>query len=170
MTSLSIKELRRKLKVSDYYEFKFNKTNRKFRTAFFSAVQSFKFNIRAIVVLKDSIHSTRLRSEKEDFYNYFIMQVLKHSGGTIQNAKLRFDKRGEKTLRDQLRVYLSNRLDNKNTNIFSDLKFADSRQNTLVQLADMVAGAIFSNYTQKDPSYLSYLKRFGKVDDIWLFK
>ena len=30
-TSLAIKELRRKLKVSDLFEFKFNKTNRKFR-------------------------------------------------------------------------------------------------------------------------------------------
>src|SRR5438874_1920901 len=34
-TSVAIKELRRKLKVSDFYEFKFNKTNRKFRNAFF---------------------------------------------------------------------------------------------------------------------------------------
>ena len=52
-TSLAIKELRRKLKVSDRYEFKFNKTNRKFRKEFFEAVRSFSFRVRAIVVMKD---------------------------------------------------------------------------------------------------------------------
>lgn len=169
-TSVAIKELRRKLKVSDFYEFKFNKTNKKFRNKFFTAVRDFKFRIRAIIVRKEMIHSSRLRSEKEDFYNYIIMQALKHSGGTIRNAKLRFDKRGEKSLRDQLRVYLSNRLDNKNTKIFKDLKFVDSRQNTLVQLADMVAGAIFASSTQKDSSYLNYLKKYGRVEDLWIFK
>jgi len=169
-TSLAIKELRRKLKVSDLYEFKFNKTNRNFKNQFFSAVKDFKFRIRAIVTKKEIIHSPRLRNEKENFYNYIIMQVLKNSGGTIKGAKLRFDKRGEKAIRNQLRVYLSHRLDNKNSKIFCDLKFADSRQNTLIQLADMVAGAIFSNSTGKDSRYVSYLKKCGRIEDIWFFK
>ena len=98
------------------------------------------------------------------------MQVLKHNGGVIKNAKLKFDKRGEKTLRDQLRVYLSQQLDNKNKHIFSDLKFVDSRQNTLIQLTDMVAGNIFASYTKKDKNYLLKLKNARKIDDIWEFK
>src|SRR3990167_11538222 len=127
-TSVTIKELRRKLKVSDLYEFKFNKTNRKFRNAFINTVKGFKFKIRAIVVDKKVIHSQRLRSYKEDFYNHIIMQILKHSK-SIKNAKLRFDKRGERAIRNQLRVYLSRELDNKNKKEFTDLKFVDSRQN-----------------------------------------
>ena len=98
------------------------------------------------------------------------MQVLKHNGGVIKNAKLKFDKRGEKTLRDQLRVYLSQQLDNKNKHIFSDLKFVDSRQNTLIQLTDMVAGSIYASYTKKDKSYLLSLKNARKIDNIWEFK
>lgn len=169
-TSLAIKELRRKLKVSDKYEFKFNKTNRNFRNKFFYTVKNFRFKVRAIVAKKEVIHSPRLRSEKEDFYNYIIMQVLQHNGGSIHNAKLRFDKRGEKSLRDQLRVYLSDRLDNKNTKIFTDLKFVDSRQNTLVQLADMVADAIYSDNTGKDESYLKYLNNCRRIENLWIFK
>ena len=164
-TSIAIKELRRKLKVSDLYEFKFNKTNKKFRTNFVKSVKDFKFRIRSIVANKTIIHSQKLRTEKEDFYNYIIMQVLKNSGGTLCKAKLRFDKRGEKTIRNQLRVYLSNRLDNRKSKIFYDLKFVDSRQNTLIQLADMVAGSIYSYYTKKDKQYLNFLKiysRFGR--------
>ncbi|MBI2103675.1 DUF3800 domain-containing protein [Candidatus Woesebacteria bacterium] len=45
-----------------------------------------------------------------------------------------------------------------------------SRQNTLVQLADMAAGAIFASYSKKDHSFLKYLKKARKVEDIWLFK
>ncbi|OGM02102.1 hypothetical protein A2115_03675 [Candidatus Woesebacteria bacterium GWA1_41_8] len=169
-TSLTIKELRRKLKVSDSYEFKFNKTNRKFRNSFFESVKRFKFKIRAIVVKKEDVYSQRLKNFKENFYNYVVMQVLKHNGGSIINAKLKFDKRGERALRNELRVYLSSRLDNKNKKIFKDLKFVDSRQNTLIQLADMVAGAIFSSSSGKDKSYLNTLKKSGRVEDIWPFK
>ena len=169
-TSISIKELRRKLKVSDKYEFKFNKTNRSFRNSFFKTVRNFEFRIRAIVVKKELIYSSHLKNYIENFYNYVIMQVLKHSGGTIKNARLKFDKRGERILRNQLRVYLSLQLDNKNKKIFKDLRFVDSRQNTLVQLADMVAGAIFSSNSGKDKSYLETLKKAGRIEDIWPYK
>jgi hypothetical protein len=168
-TSLAIKELRRKLKVSDLYEFKFNKTNKKFRNAFFNAVNSFGFKVRAIVVDKKKIYSPRLRNYKENFYNYIIMQVLRNSD-KIKDAKLRFDKRGEKTLRNELRVYLSRELDNKNKKIFKDLKFVDSRQNTLIQLADMSAGSVFAYYTGKDKSYLSKLKADKRIEDVWEYK
>lgn len=168
-TSLAIKELRRKLKISDFYEFKFNKTNKKFKNVFFNTINSFSFKIRAIVVDKKLIYSPRLRNYKENFYNYIIMQVLKNSN-KIKNAKLRFDKRGEKTLRDQLRVYLSRELDNKNKKVFRDLKFVDSKQNTLIQLADMSAGSIFAYYTGKYKAYLNKLKENKRIEDIWEYK
>ncbi len=97
------------------------------------------------------------------------MQVLKHSN-SIKNAKLKFDKRGEKALRNSLRVYLSRELDNKTKKVFKDLKFVDSKQNTLIQLADMVAGSIYSFYTDKDKAYLDKFKSSKKIEDIWEFK
>lgn len=168
-TSLSIKELRRKLKMSDLSEFKFNKSSKKFRQIFLETVKKYDFKIRAIVVNKKNIYSQRLKTHKENFYNYIIMQVIKNSK-SIKKAKLKFDKRGEIEIRNQLRVYLSRELDNKNNNIFDDLKFVDSRQNTLIQLADMVAGSIFSFYTGKDKSYLEEFIKFKRVEDIWVFK
>lgn len=169
-TSLAIKELRRKLKVSDLYEFKFNKMDKKFKTKFIEEVKHFKFRVRAIVVRKEIIHSQRLRSYKENFYNYIVMQVLKQSKGIIKKAKLKFDKRGEKSLRDQLRAYLSRELDNKNNNIFNDLKFVDSRQNTLIQLADVLAGSINHCYSGKSKSFLEAFQETKRIEDIWDFK
>jgi len=168
-TSLAIKKLRRKMNLSDTFEFKFNKSNKTFRNEFFNTVKGFDFTVRAIVVNKRNIRSLNLKTNKEKFYNYIIMQVLKHSGGKIQKAKLKFDSRGEKVLRDELRVYLSRQLNNRKHHIFHDLKFVDSKQNALVQLADMVAGSIFSSYSNKDKRFLSQLTKSGKIDDIWEF-
>jgi len=167
--SLAIKDLRRKLKMSDLSEFKFNKSSKKFRQIFIETVKKLDFKIRAITVDKKDIYSQRLKTHKENFYNYVIMQVIKNSK-SIKNAKLKFDKRGEIEIRNQLRVYLSRELDNKKNNVFNDLKFVDSRQNTLIQLADMMAGSIFSFYTGKDKSYLEELKKSKKVEDVWSFK
>jgi len=68
-TSIAIKELRRRLKVSDLFEFKFNKANKTFRNSFLNTVKNFKFKIRAIVVKKEIISSRYLRTAKENFYN-----------------------------------------------------------------------------------------------------
>lgn len=169
-TSLTIKELRRELKVSDQYEFKFNKTDNRFKKTFFTRIKRFDFKIRAILVDKKKISSPRLQSNKENFYNFFIMQVIKHNDGYIKDAKLKFDKRGERTLRNELRVYLSHQLDNKNEHIFTDLKFVDSRQNTLIQLADMIAGSINSSYSGKQTIYLEELKDAKRINNIWEFE
>jgi hypothetical protein len=162
-TSVAIKELRRELKVSDSYEFKFNKMDKRFKSVFIGKISPFLFRIRAIVVKKEQIYSVKLRNDKESFYNHIIMQVLKHSNGAIRGAKLKFDKRGEKLLRNQLRVYLSRELDNKKNNIFTDLAFVDSRQNTLIQLADFVAGSLNYFYSGKEVSYLNVFKKLRKV-------
>lgn len=169
-TSVLIKELRRKLKVSDSYEFRFNKADKRFKKAFFSTVSDSKFRVRSIVVDKQVIYSQKLKNDKETFYNHVIMQALKHSKGSKKNAKLKFDKRGERNLRDQLRVYLSRELNNEKDRIFSDLKFVDSRQNTLIQLADMVAGSIFSKFAGKDEKFLNKLDKSGRIEDVWEFK
>lgn len=169
-TSLAIKELRRNLKVSDFYEFKFNKMDKKFKDKFIMSILNFKFRVRAVIVKKEVIYSQRLRNYKENFYNYIIMQVLKQSKGVIKKAKLKFDKRGEQSIRDQLRVYLSRELDNKNNNIFNDLKFVDSRQNTLIQLADFVAGSINWYYSGKSKIYFESFKQTKRIEDMWEFK
>lgn len=168
-TSLAIKELRRELGVSDYFEFKYNKADKIFRNKFFTKIKHFKFRVRAIVVSKQVIYSPKLQTEKESFYNYIIMQVLKKSR-SIKGARLKFDKRGEKAIRDQLRVYLSRELDNKKNSIFKDLKFVDSRQNTLIQLADMIAGSVNESFSKGRGEYINMLKKAGRVEDIWSFK
>jgi hypothetical protein len=52
-------------------EFKFSKAHGNVRDAFFEAVLGCDFRVRALVVQKDLIQSGRLRTRKEEFYQFF---------------------------------------------------------------------------------------------------
>ncbi len=53
-------------------EFKFNKCNAVRRDGFFQQVAGCNFRVRAIVVEKNLIWSERLRSDSDDFYEFFL--------------------------------------------------------------------------------------------------
>lgn len=167
-TAVALKKLRRGLKFPDNVEFKFHKSRLPVKHRFLEVAAKFQYRVRAIVIQKQKIHSNFLRTSVDSFFNYAVMQVLKHNSGTIKRAKLRFDRRGERRIRNELRIYLSRELDNKKNNIFSDLKFVDSKENILIQLADMIAGAIASYYKGENKELLKIIK--GRIEDIWEFK
>lgn len=166
-TAVKIKELRRKLKKADLFEFKFNKCSRKFRKEFLKTVADSKFRIRAIVMPKEKIYGEELKRSKESFYNYTIKTVLKNNGGKIKNAKIRLDGRGDRLFRRELLSYLRKNLDR---NIINNLRFRDSHKDVLIQLADMIAGTINRKYSQvKQDSgiYWEIIKK--RKDDVWIF-
>ena len=167
-TALALKKLRRELKFPDRMEFKFHKSRIEIKRKFLQTCSKYSFKVRAIVVKKENIYSNFLRINTNSFFNYVVMQVLRNSGNNIRRAKLMFDKRGEKRIRDELRVYLSRELDNKRKKVFSDLKFVDSKQNILVQLADMIAGCIASYYKKKNKELYKIIQR--RLEDVWEFK
>lgn len=167
-TALALKKLRRELKFPDTMEFKFHKSRKEIKRKFLQASAKYNFRVRAIVVRKENVYSNFLRTSVDSFFNYVVMQVLRNSGESIRRAKLKFDKRGEKRIRDELRSYLSRELDNKRNKVFSDLKFVGSRQNILIQLADMVAGCIFSYHKGKDKELYKIIQK--RLEDVWEFK
>lgn len=167
-TAVEIKQLKRDLKFPDNVEFKFHQSRVAVKFKFLERVSKFHFRIRAIVIKKAIIRSPFLISNKESFFNYVVMQVLKNSKKSIKKAKLKFDRRGEQKIRDNLRAYLSHELDNKSSHVFIDLKFVDSKTNVLIQLADMVAGTIGAFYKDKNKELLKLIQK--RVEDIWVFK
>jgi len=170
-TAIAIKEVRRKLKKPDYYEFKFNKCSREYRTEFLKAVAGFKFRIRALVMKKEEIYSPELKRSRESFYNFTIKTVLKYNEKTIKNAKIRLDGRGSRLFRQSLLVYLRKSLNTRERTIIDNIRFRDSNKDVLIQLADMIAGSVGRTY-QKEKSdrelYLGLVKK--RVEDIWEFK
>lgn len=170
-TALIIKKYRRKLRKSDLFEFKFNKSSRELRIGFFEEIKNCKFRIRTIVFNKNVLYSEALRSSKDKFYSYAVKEVLKNNNKTISNAKIYIDGLGERTFKKSLNVYLRQNLNTKNQNILSHIKFVDSKKNVLIQLADMVAGAIRRSHDHSNEDYSVYKQKIKKkIEDEWVFK
>jgi hypothetical protein len=169
-TAVSIKEFRRKLKKSDSFEFKFNKSNRELRLKFLENTANFKFRIRCIVFEKKKIRSIELKSSKQSFYNYAIKMVLKHNFGTIKNAKIRLDGHGDRLYKREVIKYLRSELNDREEKVFQKLQFVDSKSNVLIQLADMVAGSINRYYQEgKTDSKVYHTVIKKKIEDCWNF-
>ena len=169
-TAVKIKELRRELKKSDRFEFKFNKSSREFRLRFLKAVSSSKFRVRAIVMPKEDIYSDLLKHSKESFYNFTIKLVLEYNFGTIKNAKIRIDGSGDRLFRRNLLTYLRKNLNSKEGKIISNLRFRDSKQDVLIQLADMIAGSIGRSFDAEKSDSKIYIDTVKKrIEDMWIF-
>jgi len=170
--AVAIKKLRRELGLSDHFEFKFSKCCDAFRTQFLSHVASYKFRVRAIVMRKDDIYSQELRHSKESFYRYSIRMVLQHSFGTIKKARLKMDGHEDRQFRRELHSYLRTQLHTTRDGepILEDIRIVDSKNNVLIQLADMVAGTIRRHAEQQKKDAIQYRALIEKrIEDVWNF-
>lgn len=170
-TAVAIKELRRELKFGDDVEFKFNKSKRLVRERFLSAINPYSFKIRCIVIEKEIIYSEELRRNKKRFYAYAIKKLLENNGNEIKNAKIKVDGSGDREFRRNFLTYLRRELNTKDRCVLEHCKLVDSKGNVLIQLADMVAGAIRRSYskdkTDKDV-YKCIIKKH--ITSEWKFK
>lgn len=170
--AVEIKKLRRELGLSDQFEFKFSKCCDRFRVAFLTRVAQHKFRIRAIVMRKDVIYSEELRHSKESFYRYSIRMVLQHSFGAIQKARLKMDGHEDREFRRELQAYLRKQLqaDRDGIPILEDLRIVDSKNNVLIQLADMVAGTLRRCAEHQKQDAVHYRKIIEKrIENVWDF-
>ena len=172
--AVAIKEMRRKEGFSDNFEFKFNKSKRKLREIFFETIKPFDFKIRYLIADKRKIKSDELKNNKNSFYSFLIKMLLKYSNNTILDARIKIDGSGDRVFRRNFSVYLRKDLNCEEKKIMQNLRFVDSKENVLIQLADMVAGSErryfeYRNGIKTDAEvYRNIIK--NKIDDEWEFK
>lgn len=168
--ALSIKKYRRQINFPDNVEFKFSKSKDVIRRGFLTLVAKYDFSIRAIVVDKKTIRSRELQTSKNSFYSYFIKQVLFHSKDTLLNSKIRLDGHGDRIFRKNFTTYLRRELNSDNKKIMKNMRLTNSKTNVLIQLADMIAGAIRKSYDDhaKNKKYRQIIA--AKIEDCWEFK
>lgn len=138
------------------------------RRGFLKTVSDCNFTYRGIVMEKGKIYGPELIRSKNAFYSYPIKMVLRHSFGAIRDARIRIDGSGNREFRKKLATYLRKEV-NQESAIVKDVKFRDSKKDVLIQLADMVAGAIHRSYTEKRDAqiYRNIIKE--REDDVWTF-
>lgn len=168
-TSAAIEELRLRLTLKT--EFKFSKCRDDIKDAFFDCVRDGRFGVRALVVDKAALYSESLRERKELFYNYFVKLLLAHDDGALANARIKIDGSGDRRFKNELNVYLRRQLQQGQVR---SIRFAESHRDNLVQLADMVSGAIYRSYRAHERKHAERWRRMlaeaGQLEDVWEFR
>lgn len=167
-TQSKIDRLRLKLGVKP--EFKFSRCKDDFKDEFFNCISGCDFSARFVVVQKDRIRSPALKTVKESFYKFFIRMMMTNDGGALKDAKVVIDGSGDRVFKRQFKAYLRR---NISVDCVKDLELKDSVRDSLVQLADMTAGAIARSYkadrAQAD-RWRKQLVAAKQIGDIWEFK
>jgi len=167
--SLAIKKYRRSIDWADHREFKFNKTSKKYIKELLAIVARLNFRVRAICIDKSIVRSHELKNKQDSFYNYAIKEVLSKTT-TLADADVRLDGHSGREYKKSAITYLRREVNSRGSKI-KKLRFVDSNTNTLIQLADLVAGSILrSTQTNKTDSndYLKILEK--RIEDVWYFK
>jgi len=149
-------------------EFKFNNSSATVRDCFFEAVAPLNFVARALVMNKERIYSDYLRGSTDSFYNFCIRQLLSHDGGNLNKANVKIDGSGDREFKRALERYLRTQIP---TGKIAKVKFVNSRNDNLIQLADMVAGAIARSYREDRANPHRWRKFIArKIENVWEFR
>ncbi|OQW68847.1 MAG: hypothetical protein BVN34_08465 [Proteobacteria bacterium ST_bin12] len=150
-------------------EFKFSKSRDGIRDEFFNRIKSCKFRVRALVVDKKKIYSPNLRENDEKFYNYFVKQLINFEEIKLNNATIKIDGSGDREFKKELHRYLRSQI---KPSLTFKVKFVDSQKDALIQLADMVAGAIYRSYPNESREVNKIWRKAiaDKIDNVWDFK
>jgi hypothetical protein len=149
-TTQNIERLRSRLKMRG--EFRFSQNIAFVRQAFFDSVLDCDFTIFATVV-----HKTRLPAPVPNFYNDTLRRLLDAS--QVQEANIVLDGKNSKNLTNKLKSYLKKEC----LYPIQRLRLKDSRKDSLLQLADMVAGAIMRVYSRQDDTYFNLIRPKIKI-------
>ena len=124
------------------------------------------FTVRAVLVDKERIVDNQIMQYKTSFYNYIIKEVLARNPD-IENAYIHLDGKAENAYKQSVRTYFRQQL-NVTKKTVGKFRFVDSKTDNMIQLADMVAGAI-RRTTETDKSdcnrYYNIIK--PKIVDLW---
>ncbi len=132
--------LRHELHLHPHFEFKFNKCKPDLRMAFLRAVAPYNFFYYGIVIDKSGLYGEGFKY-KESFYKYVTQLVLLNAREHLEDAIVQIDASGEREFRRQLNNYLKKRINSEKKHI-KRVGFLNSANSSLIQLADMVAGAL----------------------------
>ena len=127
-------------------EFKFFKTGHPMKDMFFDALRPRLFDVRAVVIEKRKLQIPVDKWNLTDgqyLYYFALASLMKHY--QFNNAEIRLDKNTDKLLVKFMRAHM-NFLNQQRPGSIASYSMLDSKKHNLIQLADMVVGAINRSY------------------------
>lgn len=155
----AIDQLRRKLKLPAWVEFKFHKTSRKHREVFLRTLKAFSFSCYALVLDKRKLPAKWHIMDDVDFYvSCFATLISQSPLVELERAFLVLDQFGPpKLTRRKLRLAVKRQF-GQNFLPFEKISLKRSDGDNLLQCADMMAGALLRAYNEKDKRYFNLVK------------
>lgn len=143
----AISELRLECGMNERAEFHFNSCHQSIRTRFFQRVVKYNFQYFAIVVNKAALNGPGF-ANKDSFYKYTASLVFSNAQDYLRRAKVVIDKCGDQHFKRQLGSYLKRKINDPQVQepIIRKVTMEDSARNNLLQLADMVCGAVARSF------------------------
>jgi len=143
---LRIDTLRIELRLPYNYEFHFVKNNVHIRRAFLNAIKGYNYQYFSLVADKRKFSGTEYQSGSS-----FYREICGVAFGAVQplllEANVKFDNSGGKALKKDLASYIKRRVNEQGEGeCIKKIGTQDSKSSNLIQLADMVSGAIYRSF------------------------
>jgi hypothetical protein len=155
----AINKVREECFPGRFAEFHFNKCSNAHRIRFLQAVAPMDFFYLSFVLDKTKLYGPGF-SYKESFYKYTAKLLFENAKPYLKNATVTIDRSGNRDFRLQLEKYLKKKI-NVDDEIIRKIKTEPSHSNNLIQLADMVCGAIGRSYKPDKVDRMTYRKIIG---------
>lgn len=137
--------LRKEQRLPDDFEFHFNKMKPAYRRMFLEAVAPYNFFYFGLVIDKTKLTGSEFQI-KESLYEYACGLIFDKAKPRLGDAIVVIDESGSKNLGRELKSYLVHRLKDRSGKCL--IKRVRT-QNNLLQLADMVVGAMARSFSGK---------------------
>lgn len=153
-----ITALRRELGRPENFEFHFKDNSHDLRTAFFQAAAPLPFTYTGFVIDKGQIYAAG--GVRNTIYKDLCGLVFEEAKEQLVNALVKIDRSGGQEFRRELAAYLKRKINDPQA-AARHIKRVDmptSQGNSLLQLADMVCGAVARSYREDRKEPMQYRK------------
>lgn len=164
-----IDELRKSLSLKSNFEFHFVHCSHNKRIKFYTCVSKSVFHYWTITIDKTKIYG-RGFNYKESFYKFACKLVFNNARKYLENAIVIFDKSGSREFNKELQTYIKKQMNEKDSVKVKRVKSQASHKNNLIQLADMVCGAVSYSLRKKNKNAEVYRNMINKHEihcQIW---
>lgn len=151
---LRIGLLRRELRLPEKFEFHFNQNSPEIRKDFLRAVAPYKLSYFAVVIDKNKFRMPEPASAKA-FYRHACSLVFEIAKKRLNEAIVTIDGKGGRHYKRDLQRDLKKKINEPKANVryIATIKIQDSAANNLIQLADMVCGAVNRSFSGKPDAH-----------------
>jgi hypothetical protein len=157
-----IDELREQCFHNHRQEFKFNKCCHDHRMAFLRAMGDYEFLYLTFVLNKAKLLGPGFQN-KSSFYKYTSRLLFENAKSYLSRATVVIDGSGNREFRRELQSYLKRKI-NTETLAISKVKTEASHTNNLLQLADMICGAVARSYREEKGERFVYRRIIGRKE------